>query len=72
MSRCVIALQNIKQRPAKADFGMRYIYRDFDTITYKMLEAAMKVDSIEKIESNFERLYKMYSGLKEELNYLKK
>ncbi len=70
ISRYLIPLLNIKYRPCKADFGMRYIYRDYDNDNYKMIENYLKVTSVEEISNNFNKIITTYESLKDELAYL--
>lgn len=67
IARCVVTLMNIKYRPAKADFGMRYIYRDYPKDEYLFIENALRVNDMKSLESYFEKLLDRYEILKHEL-----
>jgi len=67
ISRCLVSLMNIKYRPEKADFGMRYIYRDFPEKEFKLIEDAMRVGTIEELKATFAVLLEKYHQLVEEL-----
>jgi len=58
-----VSLMNIKYRPAKYDFGLRYLYRDFPENEAKFIENLIKINSLEdmterivKIEESYEKL----------------
>lgn len=67
IARCIVPLMNIKYRPAKADFGMRYIYRDYPKDRYQFIENALRVNDIESLKKYFYRLSNEYECLKDEL-----
>ncbi len=48
----VIALMNIKYRPARFDFGPRYLHCDFPQKEQQILENLMYVKSLEQLQLN--------------------
>lgn len=70
LSRGIIPLLNIKERPDKADFGMRYIYREYSIEYAELIERMLKVTSVEDISENMAVLFGLYETLKESLSYL--
>lgn len=60
-------LLNLKYRPCKVDFGLRYAYRDFDSADVKLLEYAMQVNSTEVLREKFKLVLHRYNQLNEEL-----
>jgi predicted nucleotidyltransferase len=50
--RRYVALLNIKYRPAKYDFGLRYIDRDFPTDMANQIENLLYVKDFEKLKEN--------------------
>lgn len=65
ISRCLVPLMNIKYRPEKADFGLRYIYRDYPEEVYHFVEDALRVANMEMMQDYTEKLMKEYNQLKE-------
>ena len=60
----LVALMNIKYRPAKHDFGVRYLYRDFPKEEFQFVENLMFVKTLDTlainlldIESRLEELF---------------
>ena len=68
LTRYLAVLLNIKHRPAKADFGTRYIYRDYPVKDYKVIENAMKVSNMDELIKTSSQLLDLYNSLKIELN----
>jgi predicted nucleotidyltransferase len=62
-----VALLNIKYRPAKHDFGMRYLHRDFPEAAVKLVTQLMNNSSLEQIRENLEIIKQEASVLGEEL-----
>ncbi len=58
---------NIEYRPEKADFGMRYIYRDYPLSAYKLIEDALRASNIDEMIQSTEELLSTYTDLKEKL-----
>lgn len=67
ITRCIVPLMNIKFRPEKVDFGLRYIYRDYPTEEYKFIENALRVSTIDALELYVIKLLTTYNQLKYEL-----
>jgi|GEM_PF-752489 len=67
ISRCIVQMMNIKYRPEKADFGMRYIYRDYPNEAYKYIESVLKANSVDEIGKYLDILLIKYEELKEDL-----
>ncbi|MCH4891265.1 nucleotidyltransferase domain-containing protein [Acidaminobacter sp. JC074] len=70
LTRYLIVLLNIKHRPEKADFGPRYIYRDYPEEDYLLIEKAMKVSNIEELKASSYLLLNLYDKLKKDLSTL--
>lgn len=64
ISRVLVPLLNIKHRPEKADFGMRYMYRDYPEQDHSLIENALKVSTMEEMRKSAENLLKKYNELK--------
>ena len=60
-------LWNLKYRPAKSDFGLRYTHRDFPTETVEWLQDILKVDNLDKMLVKLEIIGKKYNELLSEL-----
>jgi hypothetical protein len=60
-------LLNLKYRPCKVDFGLRYAYRDFPKKEVALLEDSFKINSLEDIVIKSERVLKRIEDLKKEL-----
>jgi predicted nucleotidyltransferase len=67
INRSLGILLNLKYRPEKADFGLRYAYRDFGIDDYALIDAALKVASIQELETMSNRIIHRYLTLKQEL-----
>ncbi len=67
ISRCVVTLLNIKYRPEKSDFGMRYIYRDYPKEMANIIEDSFKVNSVNQLNDKYRELKVIYQDLIEEL-----
>ncbi|HQO09170.1 MAG TPA: nucleotidyltransferase domain-containing protein [Clostridiales bacterium] len=61
-------LLNLKYRPCKVDFGLRYAYRDFPNKEVKLIEESFKASSIEEIEAGSKKVMKRIEELKKELS----
>lgn len=68
INRHLVSLLNLKYRPAKADFGMRYAERDFPPEVVKRLEEMIRIRSVEDIAERLPEALEMYKKLKEELS----
>ncbi len=60
-------LLNLKYRPCKADFGIRYAYRDYPESENKLLEDSLKVNSVNDIAERSGKVLSRISDLREEL-----
>jgi len=67
LNRHLIPLMNLKFRPAKADFGIRYADREYPETEARMLEQLLKNSSFADIISNYNHAKAMYQELKQEL-----
>ncbi|MCK7484997.1 MAG: hypothetical protein MZU97_05190 [Bacillus subtilis] len=67
MMRNLIPLLNLKHRPAKVDFGIRYSHRDYPESDAHLVENALKACSIDVLTSMFHALEKRFRELVEEL-----
>jgi predicted nucleotidyltransferase len=56
-------LLNLKYRPAKSDFGLRYTYRDFPETESLWLEQKFKVDNLKQMWQNIEDIEAKYHNL---------
>ncbi|MCF7912536.1 MAG: nucleotidyltransferase domain-containing protein [Candidatus Cloacimonetes bacterium] len=63
----VISLMNIKYRPAKHDFGMLYLHRDFPLHEQQLIEKLLYVNSLEELQANLILLKELYLQLCEDL-----
>lgn len=61
-------LLNLKHRPAKADFGLRYSRRDYPEADRALVEAALKVSSVAELSASLDRLVSRFEALKAELS----
>ena len=61
-------LCNLKYRPAKVDFGVRYAYREYGIEDRNLIEQGMKVSSIAGIKRLFPKIEKRFEALKEEIS----
>ncbi len=60
-------LLNLKYRPCKVDFGLRYAYRDFPKKEVELLTYSYKVNSVGDIETKAQNVLKRIVELKNEL-----
>ena len=67
LNRNLGVLFNLKYRPVKVDFGLRYGYRDYDADDFALVETALKVASVAEMAEVFDRLIARYEFLKTEL-----
>lgn len=58
---------NLKYRPAKSDFGIRYAYRDYEKEDADLLVSLMQATTLEELSHNFELARTRYYQLKTEL-----
>lgn len=67
ISRHIAVMMNLKYRPERADFGLRYGRLDYDEEDTRLIEESMKVSTMDELKNQFDRLLKRYDALKEEL-----
>lgn len=63
----IIGLMNIKYRPPKHDFGMRYLHRDFPEHEQKLISELMYVPDMKKLQQNLDKLKDVYKQLIKDL-----
>lgn len=68
LARHLAPLLNLKHRPAKVDFGIRYAYRDYPEEDAKLVENALRACSIDVLSSMFDRLERRFVELTAELS----
>lgn len=68
ISRHIAVLMNLKYRPERADFGLRYAKIDYDKNDVELIEHAMKVSTIEELSLASDQIFKRYFVLKDELS----
>ncbi len=67
MNGCLGILLNLKYRPSRVDFGLRYAYRDFPEDEVKLLTDSYKINSIDDIEFKASKVLNRINELKSEL-----
>ncbi len=60
-------LLNLKYRPAKVDFGLRYAYRDYAKVDRDLIEQCMQVASLDQLEKQLVLVEERFHQLKAEL-----
>ena len=70
VSRQLGILLNLKYRPEKVDFGLRYASRDYSAEDAALVEQLLQCGSMEALKSNFELALSRYEALKQELSAL--
>jgi hypothetical protein len=65
LQRCLIPLLNLKYRPYKADFGMRYIGRDYPPNAAKQVEELLHIG--DDLSLKLPILFELYQETKKEL-----
>ncbi len=68
ISRHIAVMMNLKYRPERADFGLRYGRIDYDDHDVILIEQAMKVSSMNELTIYFKKIHERYQVLKEELS----
>lgn len=58
---------NLKYRPHKVDFGLRYCSRDYPAEKVELIESCFRVGTIEELKVKFEEVERVYQRLKGEL-----
>lgn len=67
VTRQLGTLLNLKYRPEKVDFGIRYAAREYAPEDAALLESLLKCPSLEALGANFEKALARYEALKIEL-----
>jgi predicted nucleotidyltransferase len=67
VNRHLVLLLNLKYRPAKADFGIRYADREYLPEVAKKLEDLLRVSYLEDIEAKLPEAREWFEQLREEL-----
>ncbi len=67
INRNLVPLLNIKYRPAKADFGINYVDREYPPEISAEISELLKVCSVEEIREKSARAINWFNELKEEL-----
>jgi predicted nucleotidyltransferase len=67
LNRHLVPLLNLKYRPAKADFGIRYTDRDYPSTEVKRLEGLLRIDDIDAVRAKSEEALHWFAELKTEL-----
>ncbi len=62
----LVVMLNLKHRPYKVDFGMRYAYRDYDDKDYRFLQNCLQQKSLEDLKKNYKLAKSYYLVLKKE------
>lgn len=58
---------NLKYRPNKVDFGLRYCSRDYPVEKVELIESCFRVGSIEELAKKFGEIESIYQQLKKEM-----
>jgi hypothetical protein len=67
LMRNLVPLLNLKHRPAKVDFGVRYSYRDYPEADAHLVENALKACSLDVLTGMFHAIEQRFLELQEEL-----
>ncbi len=70
VARNLAIMLNLSHRPCRADFGLRYGYRDYPPEDAALVEDLLKVGSISELELKFEKAWNRYGELVRELGAL--
>lgn len=70
ISRQLGILLNLKYRPEKVDFGLRYASRDYSAEDAALVEELLQCGSLDTLKSNFAVAQSRYETLKQELSAL--
>jgi hypothetical protein len=63
IARVLVPLLNTIHRPAKADFGLRYINRDYPKDDYKLIENAYKVSNMKEMREYSDKLFARFEEI---------
>ncbi len=58
---------NLKYRPCKVDFGLRYCSRDYPAEQVELIESCFQVGTIDELATKFTEIERIYQELKTEL-----
>ena len=67
LQRCLIPLMNLKHRPTKADFGLRYIPREYPQNAIDEVDTLLRLGSLEELKTKALHMLSMYQEIKQEL-----
>jgi predicted nucleotidyltransferase len=67
LNRHLVPLLNLKYRPAKADFGIRYTDRDYPATVAKKLEELLRINDIDSVRIKSVDALNWFAELKSEL-----
>lgn len=67
VQRQLVVMLNLKYRPERADFGLRYGRLDYGKDDVKLVEDAVKVSTIKELETMYKRVKTRYVQLVDEL-----
>lgn len=59
----VVQAWRVRETPQKHDFGLRYLYRDFDASRSQQVEKFLRVSSLSEMQKHAEELRKIYFAL---------
>ncbi len=68
ISRHLGVMMNLKHRPEKADFGLRYARIDYSNLDKDILEKGLRVSDIDELAKQFVVIKSRYKELKDELS----
>jgi hypothetical protein len=69
LARNLVPLLNILHRLPKADFGLRYIYRDYPESDQLLVQEALQVSSMDELQTIFDRLLIRFQELQLQLHH---
>lgn len=67
VSRNLAVMLNLKYRPEKVDFGLRYAFRDYGDEDFLLVTNALKVSDLKSLEKMFDLVLARFKALKLEL-----
>lgn len=68
LNRCLVPLMNLKYRPLKAEFGIRYSDRDYPKDMADFLANLISIANLEDVKVKMPQMFAIYDSLKEELS----
>jgi hypothetical protein len=69
LARNLVPLLNILHRLPKADFGLRYIYRDYPESDQLLVQEVLQVSSMDELQTIFDRLLIRFQELQLQLHH---